>query len=97
MGGSVFLLKNLLRSNRSSRNRCYSESSMAPTPDFVKLAASYGGGGFLAKKPSEVEPVLKESMKVKDRPVLIDFQVAREENVMPMVPAGKGLDEMLLA
>ncbi|MBI4374196.1 MAG: acetolactate synthase 3 large subunit, partial [Deltaproteobacteria bacterium] len=77
--------------------RRYSESSMAPTPDFVKLADSYGGVGFLAKKPSEVEPVLKESMKVKDRPVLIDFQVAREENVMPMVPAGKGLDEMLLA
>ncbi|MBI2980769.1 MAG: biosynthetic-type acetolactate synthase large subunit [Deltaproteobacteria bacterium] len=42
--------------------RRYSESSMAPTPDFVKLADSYGGVGFLAKKPSEVEPVLKESM-----------------------------------
>ncbi|MBI2083899.1 MAG: biosynthetic-type acetolactate synthase large subunit [Deltaproteobacteria bacterium] len=77
--------------------RRYSESSMAPLPDFVKLADSYGGVGFLVKKPSEVEPVLKESMKVKDRPVLIDFQVAKEENVMPMVPAGKGLDEMLLA
>ena len=65
-------------------------------PDFVKLAESYGAVGFVCEKPSEVEPILRESLKVK-KPVLIDFRVAKEENVMPMVPAGKGLDEMLLA
>ncbi|MBI2500114.1 MAG: biosynthetic-type acetolactate synthase large subunit [Deltaproteobacteria bacterium] len=77
--------------------RRYSESEMLAMPDFVKLAESYGAVGFLVKKPSEVETVLKESLKIKDRPVLIDFHVVKEENVMPMVPAGKGLDEMLLA
>ncbi len=75
----------------------YSESEMVAMPDFVKLAEGYGGVGFVVKRPSEVEPILKESLKIKDRPVLIDFHVAKEENVMPMVPAGKGLDEMLLA
>jgi acetolactate synthase-1/2/3 large subunit len=40
---------------------------------------------------------MKASYVIRDRPVLIDFHVVREENVMPMVPAGKGLDEMLLA
>jgi len=77
--------------------RRYSESEMPAMPDFVKLAESFGGVGFLVRKPSEVEPVLKESLKINDRPVLIDFQVSKEENVLPMVPTGKGLDEMLLA
>jgi acetolactate synthase-1/2/3 large subunit len=65
-------------------------------PDFVKLAEAYGAVGLLCNKPQDVEPVLREALKVK-KPVLIDFQVAKEENVLPMVPAGKALDDMLLA
>jgi acetolactate synthase-1/2/3 large subunit len=76
--------------------RRYSESDMRPMPDFVKLAESFGAVGFLCTRPKDVEPILKESLKVK-KPVLIDFQVAQEENVLPMVPAGKALDDMLLA
>lgn len=76
--------------------RRYSESDMRPMPDFVKLAESFGAVGFLCKRPKDVEPILKESLKVR-KPVLIDFQVAQEENVLPMVPAGKALDDMLLA
>jgi acetolactate synthase-1/2/3 large subunit len=76
--------------------RRYSESDMRPMPDFVKLAESYGAVGFMCNQPKDVEPILKESLKVK-KPVLIDFQVAKEENVLPMVPAGKALDDMLLA
>ncbi len=77
--------------------RRYSESDLAPgMPDFVKLAEAYGAVGFLCNKPADVEPILRESLKVK-KPVLIDFQVAKEENVLPMVPAGKALDDMLLA
>jgi acetolactate synthase-1/2/3 large subunit len=75
----------------------YSESDMSPgMPDFVKLAEAYGAVGLLCNKPQDVEAVLKEALKVK-KPVLIDFQVAKEENVLPMVPAGKALDDMLLA
>ncbi len=75
----------------------YSHSDLAPgMPDFVKLAEAYGAVGFMCNKPKDVEPILKESLKVK-KPVLIDFQVAKEENVLPMVPAGKALDDMLLA
>ncbi len=77
--------------------RRYSHSDLAPgMPDFVKLAEAYGAVGFACRRPADVEPILKESLKVK-KPVLIDFQVAKEENVLPMVPAGKGLDDMLLA
>jgi len=75
----------------------YSESDLTcGMPDFVKLAEAYGAVGLLCNKPKDVEPVLREALKVK-KPVLIDFQVAKEENVLPMVPAGKALDDMLLA
>jgi acetolactate synthase-1/2/3 large subunit len=76
--------------------RRYSESEIQAMPDFVKLADSFGAVGFLCKRPADVEPILKESLQVK-KPVLIDFQVAKEENVLPMVPAGRALDDMLLA
>jgi len=64
-------------------------------PDFVKLAESYGAVGFRTGKPDEVVPILEESLKVNDRPVVMDFIVAGEENVFPMVPAGASLLEMV--
>ncbi|MFQ5434510.1 MAG: biosynthetic-type acetolactate synthase large subunit [Anaerolineae bacterium] len=64
-------------------------------PDFVKLAESYGAVGFRTHKPDEIVPMLKEAMKVKDKPVVMDFLVAEEENVFPMVPAGAALPEMV--
>ncbi len=66
------------------------------TPDLVKLIEAYGGVGFRVTKEEEVLPTIKQAMAVKDRPCLIDFIVAREENVMPMVPAGGTVDDMLV-
>lgn len=74
----------------------YSMTCLHCHPDFVKLAEAYGGIGFRAEKPSEVEPVIKSALKIKDKPVLMDFLVDREEGVYPMVPAGAPLREMLL-
>lgn len=74
----------------------YSESSMTPLPDFVKLAESFGAIGYMVDKPQDVEPVLKEAI-ARRKPCLIDFRVSPEENVFPMIPAGKGHHEMLLA
>ena len=73
----------------------YSASCIQVQPDFVKLAESYGAVGLRAKKPSEVVPVIKEAMAT-DKPVMIDFEVAREEDVYPMVPAGAPVNQMLL-
>lgn len=74
----------------------YSHSYLKPgNPDFVKLAESYGAIGLRAKKPVDVVPVLQEAMKVKDKPVVMDFVVKAEENVYPMVPAGASLSEMI--
>ena len=64
-------------------------------PDFVKLAEAFGCVGLRASKAEEVVPVLEKAFAT-PRPVVIDFQVAYEENVMPMVPSGAPLSKMLL-
>jgi acetolactate synthase-1/2/3 large subunit len=74
----------------------YSHSYMDALPDFVKLAEAYGHIGIKIEKPSEVEPALKEMIRLKDRTVFLDVRTDRTENVWPMVKAGKGISEMLL-
>ncbi len=73
----------------------YSHVHLDVIPDFVKVAEAYGAVGLRAKKPDEVVPVLKESLKIKDRPVFMDFVVDWKEKVYPMVPAGAAIDEMI--
>ena len=63
-------------------------------PDFVRLAEAYFAVGMRVQKKEDVEPALREALKVK-KPVLIDFLVSPEENVTPMVPAGAPLKTMI--
>ena len=74
----------------------YSHSYMDALPDFVKLAEAYGHVGIRVEKTADVEPALKEALRLKDRTVFLDFQTDPTENVWPMVQAGKGITEMLL-
>ncbi|BBE09276.1 acetolactate synthase 3 catalytic subunit [Mycoavidus cysteinexigens] len=74
----------------------YSHSYMEALPDFVKLAEAYGHIGIRIDKTVDVEPALKEALRLKDRTVFLDFQTDPTENVWPMVQAGKGITEMLL-
>ncbi|MGC8842560.1 MAG: biosynthetic-type acetolactate synthase large subunit [bacterium] len=66
------------------------------SPDFVKLADAYGCVGMRVEKASEVENAIKKALEVKDRPCIIDFIIAPEEKVLPMVPAGGSIDKMLV-
>ncbi|MEW5756832.1 MAG: acetolactate synthase 3 catalytic subunit [Pseudomonadota bacterium] len=77
-------------------DRRYSMSYMDALPDFVKLAESYGHVGMRIEKPSDVEGALIEAFKLKDRLVFLDFITDQQENVYPMIPAGAGLNEMIL-
>ena len=77
-------------------DRRYSEVDLSVQPDFVKLAEAMGAVGFRAEKPKEVREVLEEAMKIDDRPVILDFVVDKEENVLPMVPPGKSYRDMIL-
>ena len=77
----------------------YSESYMDSLPDFVKLAESYGHVGMKVEHPGDVEAALREAFSpaLKDRLVFLDFLTDQKENVFPMVPAGKGLSELIMA
>jgi acetolactate synthase-1/2/3 large subunit len=74
----------------------YSQTCMELPIDFTKLAEAYGATGLRATKPEEVEAVIKKAFDTPG-PVIMEFKISREENVMPMVPAGAALNEMVLA
>ncbi len=63
-------------------------------PDFMKLADAYGITGIRIKDPKEVKGAIEKALKI-DGPVLMEFLVAREENVFPMVAPGAALNQML--
>lgn len=74
----------------------YAMSYMESLPDFVKLAEAYGHVGMQITNPADVEPALKEAIRLKDRLVFLDFLTDQTENVYPMIPAGAGQNEMIL-
>lgn len=76
--------------------RRYSESYMEALPDFPALARAYGHVGLSVTTEAEVEPALREALAQKTRTVFLDIHVDGSENVWPMIPGGRGLDEMLL-
>lgn len=75
-------------------DRRYSHTELADTPDFVKLAEAFGARGLRITKPEEVRPALEEAFATPE-PFVLDFSIAREENVFPMVPPGEPLKKML--
>ena len=74
----------------------YSQTVMELPIDFIKLAEAYGATGLKATKGDEVEATIKQALETPG-PVVMDFTISREENVLPMVPAGKAIHEMVLA
>ncbi len=74
----------------------YSESYMDSLPDFDKLVESFGHVGMTITKPGDIDASMRAAFAMKDRLVFMNFITDRDENVWPMVKAGKGLSEMLL-
>ncbi|MGE5197439.1 MAG: biosynthetic-type acetolactate synthase large subunit [Deltaproteobacteria bacterium] len=64
------------------------------SPDFVKLAESYGASGIRVTKKDEVRPAIEKALSINNT-VLIDFHIEPEENVFPMVPAGEAINRMI--
>lgn len=64
-------------------------------PDFVKLAEAYGAKGINIENENELESKLAEALATNDRPVLVNVEVVKTENVFPMVPAGASLEDMI--
>ena len=73
----------------------YSTTCLGTTPEFVRVAEAYGVHGMRVTEASEVRPAIEDAL-AKDGPVVMEFMVREEENVFPMVPAGKPLTEMIV-
>ncbi len=74
----------------------YSHSIVDDTPDFVKLAESYGHVGMRIEKKEDLEKAMQDAFAMKDRLVFMDVRIDPEENVYPMIEAGKAHNEMFL-
>lgn len=85
--GMVRQWQELFYKKRYSQTQLYN-------PDFVKIAWAFGAEGIRVTKPEEVGPAIKKAIKL-PLPVVIDFHVAPEENVFPMVPVGSPISEMI--
>ncbi len=64
-------------------------------PDFVRLAEAYGCPASRVTRPQEVEEAITRAMEYDRGPIFIEFAVAKEDNVYPMIPAGQTVKEML--
>ena len=63
-------------------------------PDYLKLAEAFGIPAVKASTPAEVDDAIRFAQEV-DGPALIWFEIAEEQNVFPMMPAGKGLSDLI--
>ncbi len=75
-------------------NERFSQIQLHANPDFVKVAEAYGIKGIRVDHPDQVEPALLEAINTPG-PVLLDFTISPDEVVLPMVPSGKVITEVL--
>ncbi|MBO8127052.1 MAG: biosynthetic-type acetolactate synthase large subunit [Firmicutes bacterium] len=75
--------------------RRYSHTCLRSNPDNVKIAEAFGAVGLRATSADETREVIAEALAIKDRPVVMDFKIDREANVLPMVPPNGSLDQMI--
>jgi acetolactate synthase-1/2/3 large subunit len=73
----------------------HSETDLSVQPDFVKVAEAFGGVGYRVTTKEQFDAALKDAIE-KNVVAIIDVVVERFENVMPMVPAGGSLFNMML-
>lgn len=66
-------------------------------PDFAKLAECYPGAkGFTLKRGADIRKILKRAMDYNDGPCVINAEVEKADNVYPMIPAGRAIEDMIL-
>lgn len=87
-----------MRYRKSCPHSCNSPARHCPeyTPDFIRLAQSYGAKGIRVTRQEDIAPALKAAKGARKAPVVIEFIMEPEENVMPIVPPGHGLEDMIL-
>ena len=86
-----------LKKRRSCAQWCSSPSAQCPPyiPDFVKLAESYGIEGIRVEKREDIAPAFARARANTKVPTLIEFVIDRELDILPMVPGGNALSDMV--
>lgn len=87
-----------LRYRKSCDFSCSNPKADCPeyTPDFIKLAESYGAKGIRVADKKDIKPALMAAKKETKVPTVIEFIIERESNVMPIVPPGNSLGDMII-
>lgn len=85
-----------LRSGAECRGKCGEVPCPPYTPDFIKLAESYGAKGIRITKREEIEPAFLEAMKSENTPYLLEFLIDPEDLVYPMLKPGGTLEDMIM-
>ena len=87
-----------MRYRRSCENGCNRPDRDCPqyTPDFIRLAESYGAKGIRVTKAEDIKAAFESARKNTKAPTVIEFIIDREANVMPIVPPGNPLTDMIL-
>ena len=80
---------------RTFYQRHYSHSSLKTKADFVKLSEAMGVPACRLENKKEMFQVIEKALSA-DGPFLIEIRIPSEEDVLPMVPAGAGLDKMII-
>ena len=73
----------------------YSSTTIDRATDFVALAEAFGAMGINVTKPEEVDNAIERALSSKDRPVLINFEIDKDEKVFPIVPPGAPISELI--
>jgi acetolactate synthase-1/2/3 large subunit len=73
----------------------YSHTSLKGSTDFVKLAEAMGVKGLRVNRPAELSIILEEALAIPG-PVVVDIRIPEVLDVLPMVPAGARLDQMII-
>jgi len=87
-----------LRKKKSCQEQCQGPGLQCPeySPDFIKLAESYGAYGIRVHHPNDINAAFLKAMNNKDAPTVIEFIIDSEELVLPMVRGGQSLENMIL-
>ncbi len=87
-----------LRYRKSCQKTCSNPTVHCPEylPDFIQLAKSYGAWAVRVWKYEDIEYALKEAKNRKKVPSVIEFMIEREENVLPIVPPGSPVSDMIV-
>ena len=75
--------------------RRFSQTDPHRATDFVAAAKAFGIEGFSVSEEKDIMPTLKKAVEL-NAPVLIDFHISPDANVLPMIPPGKDVDDIIL-